>query len=263
MDVLKRVRIGLCVGLALAVLADCRRGATGHDDAAGDVRIAAAASLSIAFRELESAFERENGRSVTVVYGASGSLAAQIGQGAPFDALYSADEAFASQGIQTGACDGATRRAFAQGHLVVWTRQPEHAAPLVDLSSLLEPAYQRIAMANPEKAPYGRAARESLQRAGLWDALAPRILLGEDIQKTLQLVENGQADVALVSMSLVQQHGGRFVPLDDSLHAPLTHVTVQCKHGKNPEGARAFDRFVASEQGAAILRRHGYTIPSP
>jgi molybdate transport system substrate-binding protein len=263
MSVPQRARTGLCIALFLALLADCQQGATRGDEAAGEVRIAAAASLSLAFRELESAFERAHGRTVTVVYGASGALAAQLAQGAPFDAFYSADETFASQVIAAGACDGATRRVYAQGHLVVWTRQPESEAPLVDLSSLLGPSYERIAIADPDKAPYGRAARETLQRAGLWDALASRIVLSEDIQKTFQQVDNSQADAALVSMSLVLYQGGRFVSVDDSLHAPLTQVSVQCRHGKNPGGARAFDAFVASEQGAEILRRHGYVLSAP
>lgn len=263
MNVSHHARIGLCLGLCLVLLAECQREGTGHDGAAGEARIGAAASLSIAFRELEAAFERQHGRPITVVFGASGVLAAQIGQGAPFDSFYSADEAFVSQVIAAGACDGATRRVFAQGRLVVWTRAPEGTAPLVDLASLQDPAYERIAMADPDKAPYGRAARDSLQRAGLWEALAPRIVLAEDIQKALQQVENGHADAGLVSLSLVLHQGGRFVSVDDALHAPLTQGTALCTRGTHQDDARAFDRFVASTPGAEILRRHGFVLPAP
>ena len=88
-------------------------------------------------------------------------------------------------------------------------------------------------------------------------------MLGEDVQRTFQKVESGEADAGLVSMSLVQHQGGRLLSLGGTLHAPLTQVIVQCKHGKNPEGARAFDHFVASERGAAILRHHGSVVPAP
>lgn len=253
--------LALALTVALAMPGGCQRGDT-QGGAAGEVRIAAASNLSVAFRELESAFERAHGSAVSVEYGSSGLLAAQIGQGAPFDAFYSADEAFAIQAIEAGACDGATRRIYARGQLVVWSLQPASTVPLVDLSSLLEPAFQRIAIANPDQAPYGRAARDILQRAGLWDALASRMVLGEDVKNTFQLVQTGLAEAGFVPRSLVQSQGGRFLSVDDALHGPLSQMTVQCKHGKNPAGARAFDRFVASEAGAAILRRHGYEIPA-
>ena len=239
--------------LALAFVASaCRPSA-----ASAPVRVAAASDLATAFDDLSSEFERAGGARVEVILGSSGLLARQIAEGAPYDALLAADESFVERAIASGACDRRSEQRYARGRLVVWTRADAPApAALEDLGA---PRFARIAIANPDHAPYGRAAREALERAGLWARVERRIVRGDNVRATLQLARTGNADAALVAASLVVgDREGRQLVVDESLHRPLVQSAVACAGGRAAAEGRRFVAFVGSPSGQAILRRHGF-----
>jgi molybdate transport system substrate-binding protein len=221
------------------------------------VRIAAASDLTLAFEELGKVFEKDTGQKVTFSFAASGALAKQLGQGAPFDLFAAANPSFADAAIAAGACDGASKTLYALGHLVAWSKQG--GARLTSLSDLVKPEIKRIAIANPDHAPYGKAAREALLAAGVWSAVEPRIVQGENVRQTLQFAQTGNADVAIVALSLVaQDRSGHTLAIDSGLHAPIEQTLVVCRRGKNEAGGRAFAKLVESPEGQRLLKRYGF-----
>jgi molybdate transport system substrate-binding protein len=222
---------------------------------AASIQVAAASDLTLAFEELGRLFEQRGGQKVTFAFGASGALAKQLAQGAPFDLFAAANTAFAEQAVESGACDGTTQARYARGHLVAWSKR----ARLESLADLTRPDVQRIAIANPEHAPYGKAAREALMKAGLWSGLEPKIVQAENVRQALQFAETGNADVALVSRSLTARGGaGHQLAIDPALHAAIEQTLVVCRRGRNESGGRAFAALVESAEGQALLARYGF-----
>lgn len=236
------------------------------------MRIAAAADLSHAFRDVAAAVEQETGSKIEVTYGSTGLLAKQIEEGAPFDVFAAADVSFVDQVVRAGACDGATKALYARGHLVLWAKDPAHLPD--SITALADPRFAHVAIANPEHAPYGRAAREALVRAGVWASLQDRLVFGENVRQTLVYAQTGNADVALVALSLAVSSGGRYVAVDPNLHAPLDQALVLCQPretGKEgaaggerratPDVAKRFVSFLGSPRGREIMRRYGFLLP--
>jgi len=221
------------------------------------IQIAAAADLSVAFEEMGRLFQAHTGQKLTFSFGASGALAKQLSQGAPFDLFAAANTAFVDAAVQAGACDGSTKALYARGHIVVWAK---HGGAVVrTLEDLQRTDIRHIAIANPEHAPYGKAAREALTRAGLWPALERKIVQAENVRQALQFAQTGNADVAIVALSLVaRDETGTRLAVDPALHGPIEQTLVVCRHGKNSAGAREFARLVESNEGQALLRRHGF-----
>jgi molybdate transport system substrate-binding protein len=221
------------------------------------VSVAAAADLSVAFEELGKIFEARSGQKVVLSFGASGALAKQLGQGAPFDVFAAASSSFVDEAVEAGACDASTKALYARGYLVVWTRA--NAPQIGTLDDLRGEAVKRISIANPEHAPYGKAAREALTRAGVWSAVESKIVQAENVRQALQFAETGNTDVAIVALSLVStKNEGQKLAIDPALHAPIDQTLVVCRHGKNAEGGRAFAALVESPEGQKLLRRYGF-----
>lgn len=225
------------------------------------IRVAAAADLAHAFAELASEFQQKTGIHVEVEYGSSGLLAKQIEQGAPFALFAAANRDYVDQVIKAGKCDAATAQSYARGRLVVWTRggvaRPEKLADLAD------PRFKKIAIANPEHAPYGKAAKQALERAGLWAQLQDRIVLGENVQATMLYARDGNADAALVAQSLAAvTTGGASLPVDPALHAPLDQAMVACGSKAMIADAVQLEAFVASREGREVMSRYGFTLPA-
>lgn len=221
------------------------------------VEVAAAADLSVAFEEMGKLFEARTGRKVVFSFGASGALSKQLTEGAPFDLFAAADASFVDRAVKAGACDGATKALYARGHLVVWTRRG--GPPLRSLDDLKRSDVEHIAIANPEHAPYGKAAREVMARAGLWPALEAKIVQAENVRQALQFAQTGNADVAFVARSLVaKDDSGISLPIDPALHGALEQTLVVCRHGKNAAGARAFAELIESNDGQTLLKRYGF-----
>ena len=233
------------------------------------LKVAAASDLTFAFKEIGKAFEEENGGKVSFSFGASGLLAKQIAEGAPFDVFAAANVAYVDSVVKSGACFGDTKAMYARGKIVIFTAKGE--APQT-LAKLTDAKYVKIAIANPDHAPYGRAAKQALERAGLWDALKPKIVYGENIQQTMTFAQTGNADVAIVAMSLaLESKGASYAPIDDDQHDPIDQALVVCKgearaaeDSPNHAPTSTAEKFVAyvnSPEGRTVMRRHGLLLP--
>lgn len=242
--------------LGAAILAGCKSPVTAP--APAPVQVAAAADLALAFQELGTLFEARTGLKVTFAFGASGALAKQLEHGAPFDLFAAANTSFVDEAVGSGACDGRTKALYARGHVVVWTKKGRRR--IASLADLTAPDIEHIAIANPEHAPYGKAAKEALLRSGLWPELERKVVHAENVRQALQLAQTGNADVALVALSLVAgSDDGNVLRIDPDLHAPLNQTLVVCKRGKNAAGAQRFAELVASDDGQRLLARYGFT----
>ena len=242
--------------LAALLLASC---SSGRDERV--VRVAAASDLGRAFTELGNEFTARTGIKAELTFGSSGLLAKQIEQGAPYFLFAAANQEFVTQVVKAGRCDGATARLYGRGRVVVWT--PPGVAPLAKISDLVEPRFRRIAIANPEHAPYGLASKQALERLGLWSQIEDRVVLAENIQATMLYARERNADVALIALSLaVVNDGGAFLPVDPSLHAPLDQQLVVCGTGAEADAARRFADFVSSPEGREVMTRYGFVLPA-
>jgi molybdate transport system substrate-binding protein len=225
------------------------------------VRVAAASDLAGTLEELESRFERRTGAEITVSFGSSGLFAKQLEQGAPFDVFLAANASFVDRAVQSGACDETTRGFYARGRLGLFTKGD--AGGPASIRDLSDPSYRRIAIANPEHAPYGQAAREALTKSDLWGTLEPRIVYAENVRQALQMAESGNADAAIVSFSHAERaKGGSALEVDRSLYTPLDQMLVVCKNGKNAVFGAAFARFVASPEARDVFSKGGFMPPS-
>jgi molybdate transport system substrate-binding protein len=247
---------------ALVLAALC----AGPGSAADVPAIAAAANLNFAMPEITAAFKQKTGREVKLAFGASGNFSRQIRAGAPFELFLSADEANVKALADAGRTADAGR-VYAIGRLALFA--PNASAVGVDaaLDGLADAVRggraQRVAIANPELAPYGVAAREALRRKGLWEALQGRIVLGENVNQTAQFALAGGVDAAFLPYSIVVAPGfggkGRAVLLPESLHDPIAQRMVLVKGAGDT--ARQLHDFVLGPEGRGILERHGFGIP--
>ncbi len=220
----------------------------------------AAADLALAFPEIAALFEAQRGAAVSFVFGSSGNLALQIQNGAPADAFFAANVAYVDQLIAKGVLIPGTRTLYAQGRVVVAVpRGSSITAP--GLRDLLRPEVRRIAIANPDHAPYGIAAREALQSAGLWESLQPKLVLGENIRQTLQYVQSGAVDAGIVSLSVANVPEIRFLPIPDSLHRPLDQATAVIRTSRHVRLGADFIAFVTGPAGWAVMERDGFSRP--
>ena len=250
---------GLLLVLALALAACKHQGARQGEP----LRVAAASDLALAFKTLGDAFEKDSGKHVDFSFGSTGLLAKQISEGAPFDVFAAANVSFVDDVVKDGSCYGDTKALYARGRIVLWTRDPWLLPK--DLSELKDPKYAKIAIANPDHAPYGRAAQQALAKIEAWPAVQPRAVYGENVQQTLMFARSGNADVAIVALSLAVTSPGNYIPIDPSLHEPLDQALVACKGGSKGakrNEAQAFIAFVNSDTGRAIMRKYGFLLPN-
>lgn len=224
------------------------------------VRVAAAADLARAFTELGAEFKSRTGITLELEFGSSGLLAKQIEQGAPFALFAAANRRYVDQAVASGHCDGATAHPYARGRIVVWT--PSGVKAPTQLADLADPRYHKIAIANPEHAPYGRAAQEALEKAGVWAQVKDRIVLGDNVQATMLYARGHDADAAIVALSLaVVTDGGAFLAIDPTLHAPLDQAMVVCGDGDDAKAGKQFSEFVSSREGREVMTRYGFLLP--
>ena len=241
--------------ISSALIAGCR---SATPEPEPPIQVAAAADLSVAFEEMGKLFQARTGKKVSFSFGASGPLAKQVAEGAPFDLFAAANAEFVDRAVQAGVCDAKTKAPYARGRIVVWTRR---GGPVVHaLADLQSADIKHIAIANPEHAPYGKAAREALTRAGLWPALEAKIVHAENVRQALQFAETGNADAAIIALSLVaNDQAGARLAIDPGLHGAIEQTLVVCHQGQNREGGREFAGLVESSDGQALLKRHGFT----
>jgi molybdate transport system substrate-binding protein len=219
-----------------------------------------AADLAFAFKEIAPLFDRAAGAKVTLVLGSTGTLAKQIENGAPADVFFAADEGFVDDLGAKGMVIPESRTLYAQGRIVLAT-SAKTGVSVKALGDLARPEIRRIAIANPAHAPYGRAAQQALQSAGLWERLRPKLVYGENIRHALQFVETGAVEAGIVAQSIADIPGIRAVPIDPALHRPLNQYAVVVKRSARPELALAFIHFVNGPEGRPIMKRVGFRLP--
>jgi molybdate transport system substrate-binding protein len=256
----RRVRaavIGICLGLGAPIAAS----------GAETLTIAAAANLSYALEALNAGFREAFPEvDVTTAVGASGNLVAQIRNGAPYDVFLSADVEFAEALVRTGHADSKSLTRFAVGRLVLWTVKP--GLDVSDIASAVRsPAVRALAIANADSAPYGRAARQALEKLGLWDVARPKLVSAENISQATQFVETGNADAGFVALSAVVsprlKGRGRWTEVPAGLYDPLTQVAVITARGAANPGSARYVAFLRGEEARRILEGFGYGMPGP
>jgi molybdate transport system substrate-binding protein len=225
------------------------------------VRVAAASDLSRAFEEVGKAFEQKTGIRADFQFSSSGLLSKQISSGAPFFLFAAANREFAEDAVKSGHCDGSTMKEYAQGRIVVWT--PTDIAPPTQLSDLADDRFAKIAIANPEHAPYGRAAKSALVKAGLWDKLEPKIVLAESVQASMQYAQTHAVQASFVALSLAEvTDGGTTLKIDPMSYDPLDQMLVVCGAGEEADSARRLVDFIMSPDGREVMTRYGFLLPN-
>ena len=255
-------RLQALIGIvALLIFSSCTaHDATKDQKDANEIIVAAASDLAPAFEELGQMFGRETGTKVTFMFGLTGNLTKQIENGAPVDLFAAANVAFIEELNRKGFIFSDTMRLYARGRITLWTRA-DSPLNLERIEDLARPDVKRIAIANPGHAPYGVAAREALERVGIWDAVQPKLVLGENVRQTLQYGETGSVDAAIVALSLSMNSSGRWQLIDEGLHNPLDQALAVIKQTKHEEQARQFADFINSPQGRSVMRKYGFILP--
>ncbi len=226
--------------------------------------VSAASDLTYAFGEIGKQFEAETGHKVVFNFGSTGQLTQQIEQGAPVDVFAAANVSFIEDLERQGLILPDTKQMYARGRITLWTRA-DSPLQITSLADLTRPEVRRIAIANPDHAPYGVAARQAMQTAGIWEAVQPKLVLGDNVRQTLQYAETGNVDAAIVALSLsVPAAGGtsgRWTLIPEELHPPIDQALAVIKDTKHVAAARAFATFVNGPQGRQIMRKYGLVLP--
>jgi molybdate transport system substrate-binding protein len=231
------------------------------------LRVAAAADLQFAMNDLAGQFEKKTGTRVAVSYGSSGNFRTQIENGAPFDVFFSADAAYPEQLVKSGVADAQSLFIYAQGHLVIWAPAGSNLQlAQKGFDALKDSRVMKIAIANPELAPYGRAAVAALEKAGLYDELKSKLVLGENISQAAQYAESGSAQAGLIALSLTyaeSMKGGERWEIPAEYYPPIVQKAVIVSSSKNKSAAAAFLEFVKSDDGRSTFTKYGLTPPAP
>lgn len=229
------------------------------------LQVAAAADLAPCIDALNRAFVKSVGAvNVRASIGSSGNLHAQIRHGAPFDLFLSADMEYPRALATTGAADAASLVVYAHGRLVLWSTDPTLDMGQ-GLAVLRDRRVRRVAIANPDVAPYGRAARAALQHAGLWDAIQPKLVHGENLAQTAQFVQTGNAQAGLVSAAHVANLAGGnvgstwLVPAE--FYPVIEQGAIVTAKGRSNPLAKQYLRFLQSDAGRAILQQYQFILP--
>jgi len=230
-----------------------------------EIAVAAAADLKFAMGELAANFEKQTGTIANVTYGSSGNFFTQIQNGAPFDLLFSADVEYAKKLEVSGQAEPGTLYNYAVGRIVIWM-PPGIKVDLnaQGMNALLDAAIQKIAIANPAHAPYGKAAVAAMKKAGIYEKCEPKLVYGENISQAAQFVQSGNAQAGIIAMSLAispSMKDGKSWPVPAEMHPAIEQAAIVLKSAKNKDAARAFLEFVKSKEGRATLEKFGFVIP--
>lgn len=228
---------------------------------AREVRLAVATNFHEAAERLSEQFAEATGHSSRISYGSTGKLYAQIRHGAPFDVFLAADQERPHLMEQNGSAVPGTRFTYAVGKLVLWSPDPEAFTDPV--AFLREGNFRRLAIANPKTAPYGLAARQTLENLGLRAALEGKLVRGESIAQTFQFVATGNARAGFVALAQLRDDhdGGARWEVPDTYHDPIAQQAILLERGRDNEAARAWLEFLASREAQDIIRQYGYDIP--
>lgn len=247
-------------GLVLAALLLAPLALVPAASAAGpEVLVAAAANLANAFREILPAADRALGIRTQLVLGATGQLRQQIEQGAPYDVLFAADVASIAALRERGLVRPEDVHIYAFGSLILaW---PAGGARLAGLADLTQDRVRRVALASPDLAPYGNAAREALVQAGLWGRVEPKVVYGANIAQAYQFLQTRNVDAAFLARSMAAGDRIGYLPVDPRLYQPIAQAAGVVARAAHAEPARRLVRFLMGPEGQALLERFGYQAP--
>jgi molybdate transport system substrate-binding protein len=250
----------LCLAVLAAGLSCARREERRVDEASGEIVVAAAASLTHAFEEIGRRYTERTGVRVTYSFGATGDLAKQIENGAPFDLFAAADvEHVDALGSKNLLLEG-TRAVFARGRLVLWVPGASRVG-VGRVEDIAGTQVTRVAVARPEVAPYGRAAVEAMRALGIWELVEPKVVYAQNVAQARQFAATGNADAAFLPRALVREGEGQSLEIEEKLHAPIEHAIAVIRASQRHREAAEFVSFVRGDEGRAILTRHGYGTP--
>jgi molybdate transport system substrate-binding protein len=244
--------------LALAV------GDAGVQAQRATVAVAAAADLQAVMPDLVTRFERDTGIHATVSYGSSGNFFAQIQNGAPFDVFFSADVDYPKRLVASGHADADSFYEYATGHLVVWTRADSGIDVRRGLAVVTDERVARVAIANPQYAPYGRAAVAALQHERLYENVKGKLVLGENLSQTAQFAQTGNAQVGIISLSLARGpalRSGTYAEVPTAFHPAIQQAVVVLRGSKKKAEARQLLDYLRRPQTATLLQSFGFAPP--
>jgi molybdate transport system substrate-binding protein len=225
------------------------------------LRIAGAANLAKVMGEIVPLFEKDSGAKVDFIPGSSGKLAAQLKEGAPFDLFMAANVKFVDDATSGGECLADSKKIYARGHLVMWSPEGAKVEAPAKADGLADKKFETIAVAQPDQAPYGAAAKAALDKLGVWKKIEKRVIYGPSLEETIKLVESGNAEIGLLALSQVIKGKGKYTQIPDELHDPLDQALAVCKNGKQQALAGKFVEFLARPEIKDLMKSYGYTIP--
>lgn len=251
---MKSIKFGL-LGALLAMMTQVAN--------AGEVSAAVAANFTEPVKQIVELFQKETGHTVKLSFGSSGKFTSQIKEGAPFDVFLAADEKNPKLLEKEGLAVEGSRFVYALGKLVLWSAQPGFVD---DKGYVLRKGnYNKIAYADPKLAPYGLAAKETLEDQGLWTVVQGKLVTGESITQTYQFAATGNAELAFIALSQITKDGkvteGSWWVVPAHMYNPIKQAAVQLTAAKDKEAAKAFMTFLKSEKAVAIIRNFGYELP--
>ena len=232
---------------------------------AQEITVAAAADLQFAFQDVAARFQKDTGHNVKTIFGSSGNFFAQIQNGAPFDVFFSADIGYPQKLEAAGLTESGTLYEYATGKIVLFAPKGSPLDLKRGLPVLLDPQVKKLAIANPEHAPYGRAAVSALQNEKLYDQVSSKFVLGENVSQTASFVVSGAADAGIVALSLAlapsMQEKATYVSIPDNEYPPIRQAAVILKSSQQKEIARQFMAFLKKPEIVSLLEKYGFAVP--
>lgn len=229
------------------------------------LNVAAAADLKFAMTDLAAAYEKQSGVKLNLTFGSSGNFFAQIQNGAPFDLFFSADSEYPHKLNVAGLVLPNSADSYAVGKIVLWSPGVSKLDPSKSgWQTLLDPAVKKIAIANPDHAPYGRAAVEALKNSGLYEKVKDKLVFGENISQAAQFVQSGNAQIGILAVSLVSSPnfaGGHTWKIPQEQYTPLLQSYVALKSSTHRDAALAFLAFIKTPAARAIFEKYGFVNP--
>jgi len=229
-----------------------------------EITVAAAADLQFAMQDVGARFQKETGKTVKLIYGSSGNFFQQIQNGAPFDMFFSANLDYPKKLEASGLTEPGSFYPYARGKIVIWVSTESKLDLNSGLKILLDPSVKKIAVANPQHAPYGQAAVAAMQNENIYEKVKDKFVLGENISQTASFVVSGSADVGIVALALAlspnMKDKGRYAEIPSDEYPPIEQACVILAASKNKEAARQFLSFVKTSAIANVLRSYGFDV---
>jgi molybdate transport system substrate-binding protein len=233
---------------------------------AQEITVAAAADLRSALDEISAQYQADTSKRVKVIYGSSGNFYQQIQNGGPFDLFFSANSDYPKKLEAAGLALPGTYYEYARGSLVLFVTSTSALDLRKGLQVLLDPSVQRIAIADPAHAPYGRAAIAALKSQGVYDRVSRKIVVGENVAQAASFVMSGAANIGIVALSLVLQPASRsqsrFAEIPANEYPPIQQACIVLKSSKQQNMARQFEAYIQGPEASKILQRYGFQVPA-